>query len=101
MRPTQVATLKAELDKGWFEDFEETTVINIIAGNSQAQNARLAEIYENEFDESLGRALDGKCGPKLHLCLTALLLPVPDFLASRLKKAMDGWGTDQAPHSVH
>ena len=35
MRPTQVATLKAELDKGWFEDFEETTVINIIAGNSQ------------------------------------------------------------------
>ena len=51
---------------------------------------QVSELYENEYDESLSRALDGKCGTKLHLCLTAMLFPVRDFLAARLMKAMKG-----------
>ena len=92
----QVATLHEEIEKGWFEDFEETVIIDILSGNSQPQNAAVATLYEDEFDESLGKALDGKCGEKLHLCLTALILPWEDFICSQLKKAMDGWGTEEA-----
>ncbi len=79
-------------------EYDEKSVVNIIAGNAQSLNAKLAEAYENEFDESLVRSIE-RCGSiesKMAMCLHALLLPREDFLAARLEAAMKGWGTDEA-----
>ena len=91
----QVATLKGECDKGWFEDFDESAIISVLGGNSLAQNQRVATLYENTYNESLSKALKGKCGDRLHYCLAALLLPKPDFIAMRLHAAMGAWSTSK------
>ena len=71
-------------------------MVDILATNSQSQNAALASKFEDTYDKSLGGALKAKCGKQLHFCLTALLLPPNDFIASQLEAAMKGWGTDRA-----
>ena len=70
----QVEELRAECEKGWFEDFDQPRIIELLGGNSTAMNQRVALLYENKFNESLSHALKGKCGDRLHACLNALLL---------------------------
>ena len=92
----QVATLHEECEKGWFEDFDETAIIEIIGANTTSQNALVAQLYEKEYAESLSKALEGKCGERLHYALTALLLTKPAFIAMRLHDAMGSWVADKA-----
>ena len=91
----QAAALHAECEKGWFEDFEESLIIDTIGKNSTAQNVALANEYEKAHHESLRKALEGKCGDRLHYALCALLLGKSDFLAMRLHDAMAGWFNDK------
>ena len=88
---TQVGELKEECDKGWFEDFDESKIIEIIGANTTAQNQLVAQLYEKEHGASLARELKGKCGERLYYALNALLLTKADFLAMRLHDAMKGW----------
>ena len=93
----QAKALHAELeDTGMWRSMDEgpPSLIRIVGGNSFAQNAALARVYEDAHDVSLGTALSDKCGKKLGLALRALLLPKADVLAARLKQAMEGWGSD-------
>ena len=62
----QVATLHEECEKGWFEDFDESAIIEIIGANSMAQNTLVAQLYEKEHGASLSSALKDKCGDRLH-----------------------------------
>ena len=87
----QVAALYEECEKGWFEDFDESQIIEIIGANTTKQNALVAQLYEKEHGESLSRALKEKCGDRLHYALAALLLSTEDFIAMRLHDAMKGW----------
>jgi hypothetical protein len=91
----QIGQLHEECEKGWFEDFDESLIIEIIGANSTAQNALCAQLYEKEYSESLAHALKGKCGDKLFYCLNGLLLTKPNFLAMRLHDAMKGWFNDK------
>jgi len=91
----QVEALAKECKKGRFANFSEKKVIEILATNNPTQNAKVAELFENEHGKSLGKALAKKCGEKLTLALKALLLPKPAFIATRLKAAMKGLGTDE------
>ena len=91
---TQVLQIHDECEKGWFEDFDESLIIETLGANTLAQNQRVATLYENAYNESLAHALKGKCGDRLHYCLVGLLLPKPDFIAMRLKAAMGSWTTD-------
>ena len=45
-------------------------------------------MYEKKFETSLAKALKGKCGERLFDALNALLMPKPEYVAMRLKKAM-------------
>ena len=92
---TQVAELKEECDKGWFEDFDESKIIEIIGANTTPQNQLVAQLYEKEYGESLASNLQDKCGARLHYALNALLLTKQDFLAMRLHDAMRGWGANK------
>ena len=91
----QVETLKAECDKGWFEDFDESMIITIIGSNTTSQNALVAQLYEKAYSVSLSKDLKGKCGDRLHYALDALLLTKPDFIAMRLHDSFKGWSTDK------
>lgn len=91
----QVGELKEECDKGWFEDFDESKIIEIIGANSTPQNQLVAQLYEKEHGESLASNLKDKCGERLFYALKALLLTKADFLAMRLHDATKGWGTNQ------
>ena len=90
----QVAELKEECDKGWFEDFDESKIIEIIGANTTAQNQLVAQGFEKEYGESLASNLKDKCGERLFYALNALLLTKPAFYAMRLHDAMKGWGTN-------
>jgi len=87
----QVDAIFEECQKGWFEDFEESLIIEVIGKNTTNQNALMAQLYEKKYEQSLSKALKGKCGDRLHYALAALLLTKPDFLAMRLHDAMKGW----------
>ena len=52
----QVETLHDECDKGWFEDFDEPMIIEIIGKNPTVQNALVAQEYEKAYGESLAKA---------------------------------------------
>ena len=91
----QIAELKEECDKGWFEDFDESKIIEIIGANTIPQNQLCASLFEKEFGESLAGSLKDKCGPRLFYALNALLLTKADFIAMRLHDAMKGWGTNK------
>ena len=91
----QVDAIKEECDKGWFEDFDESMIIEIIGKNTTAQNQLVAQEYEKAHSESLAKALKGKCGDRLFYALNALLLTKPNFLAMRLHDAMEGWFGDK------
>jgi hypothetical protein len=93
---TQVGELKEECDKGWFEDFDESKIIEIIGANTTPQNQLVAQLFEKEHGESLASNLKDKCGERLFYALNALLLTKADFLAMRLHDAMKGWGTNQS-----
>ena len=41
--------------------------------NTTNQNALLSDLYEKAYGSSLGKALKGKCGDRLHYALSALL----------------------------
>ena len=90
----QVAELKEECDKGWFEDFDESKIIEIIGANTIPQNQLCADLFEKEYGESLASNLEDKCGPRLFKALCALMQPKADFIAMRLHDAMEGWGTN-------
>ena len=92
---SQVEQIKAECDKGWFEDFDSSLIIEIIGANTTKQNALMASLFEKKYSESLGKNLKEKCGSRLHYALNGLLLTTPDFLAMRLHDAMKGWVTDK------
>ena len=93
----QVEAVRAQTTKsGWFRDPEVVdALIDIIGANNTAQNCRLAELYENAYNESLGKSIKSSCADKIGWCLSSLLLPRPDFVASRIKKAQEGWFTDK------
>ena len=91
----QAEELHAECQKGWFEDFDEPRVIELIGSNSIAQNRATAAAYEKAYDMSLSKALHGKCGDRLHYCLAGLLMEKADFVAMRLHDAMKAWSTDK------
>lgn len=92
----QAEVLNAECSKSFmFDDFKEEIAIDIIAKNNVSQNMLLAKVYEEKYDKSLAEALTRSPKKKLVKALQGLLLPTPDFIASRLKKAMDSWGTDE------
>ena len=90
-----MAELKEECDKGWFEDFDESKIIEIIGANTTNQNQLVAQLYEKEHGVSLAHDLKDKCGPRLFYALNALLLTKQDFLAMRLHDAMRGWGANK------
>jgi len=94
----QVAAIRAQTENtGWFSDPVAIEVlVNIIGKNNTAQNCRLAEVFENTHNMSLRKAITDKCDKKIGWALVSLLLPTPDFVAARVKKAMDGWGTDKS-----
>ena len=54
----------------------------------------LLQVYEDTYDKSLSSALERCSKEKLKKALRALLVPTPEFIASRLKHAMEGWGTN-------
>eukprot|EP00322_Chrysochromulina_rotalis_P026845 CAMPEP_0115866008 /NCGR_PEP_ID=MMETSP0287-20121206/20027_1 /TAXON_ID=412157 /ORGANISM="Chrysochromulina rotalis, Strain UIO044" /LENGTH=1093 /DNA_ID=CAMNT_0003320561 /DNA_START=29 /DNA_END=3309 /DNA_ORIENTATION=- len=91
----QVNTLQEECDKGWFEDFDESLVIEIIGKNTTAQNQLVAQLFEKQYEVSLAKRLKGKCGDRLYYALNALLLTKEDFVAMRLHDAMKGWFNDK------
>jgi len=93
----QVAAIRAQTENtGWFSDPVAIEVlVNIIGKNNTAQNVRLAEAFENTHNMSLRKAISDKCDKKIGWALVSLLMPTADFVASRVKKAMDGWGTDK------
>ena len=91
----QATQLHEECAKGWFEDFDESAIITILGGNSARQNQKVAALYEKTYGASLGKALKGQCGPRLHDALCALLMPKEEFIAMRLHEAMEGWGSDK------
>ena len=76
--------------------FDEEGVTRLIGENNLATNRRVAVLYENLYDESLEKALDGKCAKRFHAALAALLLPRADYIARRLHDAMKCWRTDKA-----
>mmetsp|Transcript_15460 Transcript_15460/g.38799 ORF Transcript_15460/g.38799 Transcript_15460/m.38799 type:complete len:593 (-) Transcript_15460:561-2339(-) len=78
-----------------FADFKEQVAIEIIGSNNVAQNMLLAKVYEEKYDKSLAEALTRSPKKKLVTALQGLLLPTPAFIASRLKHAMESWGTDE------
>eukprot|EP00316_Scyphosphaera_apsteinii_P007777 CAMPEP_0119306596 /NCGR_PEP_ID=MMETSP1333-20130426/7310_1 /TAXON_ID=418940 /ORGANISM="Scyphosphaera apsteinii, Strain RCC1455" /LENGTH=857 /DNA_ID=CAMNT_0007309933 /DNA_START=58 /DNA_END=2631 /DNA_ORIENTATION=+ len=91
----QAAELYEECTKSkMFGDFKEDVAIRIIGLNNTMQNMLVARIYEDEYDKSLSKALDRCSKEKLKKALRALLIPTPDFIAQRLKHAMEGWGTN-------
>eukprot|EP00900_Chrysochromulina_parva_P010576 jgi/Chrpa1/1951/Chrysochromulina_OHIO_Genome00013467-RA len=90
----QVDCLHEEFEKGFFEDFHESFIIDIIGKNTTNQNQLVAQMYEKKFETSLTKALKGKCGERLFDALHALIMPKPEYVAMRLKKAMEGWGRD-------
>ena len=96
----QVEKIHEEVSKsggmfGAFGDESVDVLIDAIASNNTAQNCRLAELFENTHNMSLAKAITEKCKAKIGWCLSALLLPRPDFVASRIKKALEGWSTDK------
>uniref|UniRef100_A0A7S2BC38 Annexin n=1 Tax=Haptolina brevifila TaxID=156173 RepID=A0A7S2BC38_9EUKA len=91
----QVEKLYVETQKGFFSTADELVFVETIGVNNQKQNARLAEMYENKYSESLRMGIGDKMSDKLGACLKALLLKRDDFVASRLKDAVDGWGTNK------
>ena len=84
----QVDCLHEEFEKGFFEDFHESFIIDIIGKNTTNQNQLVAQMYEKKFETSLAKALKGKCGERLFDALNALLMPKPEYVAMRLKKTM-------------
>ena len=52
----QVLTIKAECEKGLFEDFDEALIIETIGANTIQQNQRVATLFENKYEESLSKA---------------------------------------------
>ena len=66
-----------------------------IGDNNTAQNCRLAELYENRYNESLAKGLTARLADKIGTCLASLLLPRPDFVAMRIEKALSGWSADK------
>eukprot|EP00927_Polykrikos_kofoidii_P046184 TRINITY_DN4039_c0_g1_i1.p1 TRINITY_DN4039_c0_g1~~TRINITY_DN4039_c0_g1_i1.p1 ORF type:complete len:851 (+),score=199.97 TRINITY_DN4039_c0_g1_i1:48-2600(+) len=92
----QAKALNVECEKGFFSNFDEDAVSDILCCNSPVQNMKVAEIYENEYSKSLVGALDGRGSDDLRMLWTGLLLPRGSFVAQYLKKAMDGWGTDES-----
>ena len=88
----QAEVIKEEVDKGWFEDFDESMIITVIGTNTTNQNQLMAQLYEKTFGESLVKGLKGKCGPRLFDALRALLMTKTDFIAMRLHDAGKGWG---------
>mmetsp|Transcript_18138 Transcript_18138/g.30301 ORF Transcript_18138/g.30301 Transcript_18138/m.30301 type:complete len:1081 (+) Transcript_18138:3-3245(+) len=95
-----VETLKGECDKGILdavvgEGFDSNEISELIGKNNIPTNRRIAVLFENKYNKSLVRALDGKCGKRFHATLSGLLLPRPDFIAMRLEAAMKGWTTDK------
>ena len=95
LAPQQVEALHDECAKGWFEDFDESGVIEILGKNTVPQNQLVAQLYEKRYELSLAKALKGKCGDRLHYALVALTLPKADFLAMRLHDAMKSWFTNK------
>ena len=91
----QVDTLNEECEKGWFEDFDESMIIEIIGKNTTNQNQLVCQLYEKKFEASLAKSLKGKCGDRLFDALNALLMTKSDFTAMRLHKAMEGWFTSK------
>ena len=63
----QVAMFRDETQKwGLSQSFDEDAVGEAIASNSIAANQRCAVLYENAYNQSLVRALEGKCGSRRH-----------------------------------
>ena len=91
----QVEKLRAETEKGMFTGADEQIFVDIIGTNNTMMNMRLAELYENKYSVSLGKGIKDKMSTKLGWCLSALLMPRPEFVAMRLEKAMSGWFTDK------
>jgi len=91
----QVDTLQEECEKGWFEDFDESLIIEIIGKNTTNQNQLVAQLFEKKYEASLAKSLKGKCGDKLFYALNALLMTKSDFVAMRLHDAMKGWFTNK------
>jgi len=91
----QIEKLHVETQKGFFSGADELVFVEIVGVNNAKQNARLAELYENKYSESLAMGIGDKMTDKLGKCLKALLLPRADFLASRIQDAMKGWGTNK------
>ena len=43
----------------------------------------MALLYENKYNQSLVKALDGKCGKRFMNCLKGLLMEREDYIAMR------------------
>jgi len=93
----QVEFLRAETQKWALIDdkFDSDAVSEAISTNSIAANKRVALLYENKYNQSLVKALDGKCGKRFMNCLKGLLMEREDYIAMRLEDAMKGWITDR------
>ncbi|KAK9957078.1 hypothetical protein ABG768_011348 [Culter alburnus] len=85
-----VTVLQAALEKK-----DVSTVVRILTNRSNAQRQSLARVYKNvsqkELDASLKKVLSGD----LQSLILGLMMTPDQFEAHRLRKAMEGAGTDE------
>ncbi|XP_067268303.1 annexin A2 [Chanodichthys erythropterus] len=85
-----VTVLQAALEKK-----DVSTVVRILTNRSNAQRQSLARVYKNvsqkELDASLKKVLSGDLQSLIH----GLMMTPEQFEAHRLRKAMEGAGTDE------
>ena len=78
---------------GYLASGNTAKIIEVLCSQSSATNGAIARAYEDTYDESLGRAVEGLV--KGHACdaLKALIQPDAQWYAARLKAAFKGVGT--------
>ena len=67
--------------------------LKTLANLSPAQTEALKSAFEDEYDVSLQRTINRGFKGWTKSALLALLQPSPEWYASRLQAAFDGWGT--------